>query len=554
MSYRNPEIITDKSGEILAKGFASFGASAADAITKRGEAEEAYRKAEAERIRKEQELKTANQLEGAKLAGEIAADLPKTSITTGVMESIKKRIMATADVQSKLLNEFDDSKRDELLKQVTDTSSDIIAKKAGLLSFSEDATAYAESATSEIGVKYAFSGNNDEEQAASQFLLAAITGGLPEGEFTRKDSDTKDGYWVEVSGKDKSGNPITKKINLTNYKELMIEINPFKENTVLGISKLLKGEDNNIKKNLIGERAFQTVSANVYDANGKLTGGKQAMSGEIEILKSNDLDIELKDYLDTSVESFLKIDMQQQKAVLKNRFGINPDTIYKNAEGNATDANFQKEELKKQINDQLINEALGGQFKKGEINGKQVWYRGDLKPVAPVAKDKPSEKAIDRAIDKEDKRIFGNSLIENANKFSGGGDEAGTLKQFMNGEGDLRSDQIEAYGRAANIPNTVITKATPVFKTEIDADGVETQVQINLNEFIVANDRTGKQVPFKANQSISPEDIEGFAMTAYGFNATEVTEFKRKKAAFQKRTAEAKAKAEARRKGLINRE
>lgn len=199
-----------------------------------------------------------------------------------------------------------------------------------------------------------------------------------------------------------------------------------------------------------------------------------------------------------------------------------------------------------------INSYLKEQVVDSYLNGFKEQNKDSIIEVAtPV--DKPTEGAIKRSLDKEDKRIFGESLIENANKFSGGGDK-GELKQFMTEKGDLRSDQIEAYGRAANIPNTVITKAPPVFKTEKDADGVETQVQINPNEFIVANDRTGKQVPFNANQSISPEDIEGFAMTAYGFNAREVAEFKRRKATFQKRTKEAKAKAEARRKGLINRE
>ena len=150
-------------------------------------------------------------------------------------------------------------------------------------------------------------------------------------------------------------------------------------------------------------------------------------------------------------------------------------------------------------------------------------------PLPPV--DKPTEGAIKRALDKNDKKAFGDVLIENAGRLSTRGDK-GELKRFMTDDGNLRPDQIEAYGRNVNIPNTVIVKAPPEFKTEQDEDGVETQVQINPNEYIVANDRTGKQVPFNANNAISPDDLEGFVLTAYGFNAKEIKDYKlRKKAA-----------------------
>ena len=81
MSYRNPQIITDRSGEILAEGFKSFSSSMASGITKQLEAQEKYRKEEAERIRKANELKTLAQMNGVKEANEINKGLAETTIT-----------------------------------------------------------------------------------------------------------------------------------------------------------------------------------------------------------------------------------------------------------------------------------------------------------------------------------------------------------------------------------------------------------------------------------------------------------------------------------------
>lgn len=178
----------------------------------------------------------------------------------------------------------------------------------------------------------------------------------------------------------------------------------------------------------------------------------------------------------------------------------------------------------------LIKNRLNEMVEEAYVNGFKENNKDSKIQVAPPVKE-PTEGAIKRALDKEDKKAFSDALIENAGRLSAGGDK-GELKRFMTEDGNLRPDQIEAYGRSVNIPNTVIVKAPPVFKTEQDEDGVETQVQINPNEYIVANDRTGKQVPFNANNAISPDDLEGFALTAYGFNAKEIKDYKlRKKAA-----------------------
>jgi hypothetical protein len=174
-----------------------------------------------------------------------------------------------------------------------------------------------------------------------------------------------------------------------------------------------------------------------------------------------------------------------------------------------------------------INSYLKEQVVDSYLNGFKEENKDSIIEVTPPVKE-ATEGAIKRALDREDKKAFGDALIQNAKKLSAGGDK-GELSRFMTKDGNLRPDQIEAYGRAVNLPNTVVVKAPPVFKTEKDEDDNEIQVQINPNEYIVANDRTGKQVPFNANNAISPEDLEGFALTAYGFNAKEIEDYKSRK-------------------------
>ena len=557
MSYRNPQIITDRSGEILAEGFKSFSSSMASGITKQLEAQEKYRKEEAERIRKANELKTLAQMNGVKEANEINKGLAETTITGEVEKTITSRIMTGADVKQKLNVEFDDIKRNELLKEYANTKAYIDKTSGGLSILAEDVSAYSETDPEAIN-NMAFSGNTPEERSDTQGFLAAMSGGLAKENFKITTTQEGEDFFVEVTGKIGLGEeevPFTKKVNVANYgEELMFELVPFKDSTIEAGRAMVKDEKGDIKETLMGLPSARLVEVPLLNKNNEKIGVQQ-MQGTIQVLDKKIIDAELKGFMDASIGSFNKLDMRQKEAIIRQKFLGNPDAIFKNENGTIASQDQINNSLRALMEPQITKEILGDDFKQGTINGvKDTWYRGNLAPVAATPKDKPTDPAIRRAIDKKDKQIFGESLIENANKFSGGGDKDGTLKQFMNEKGDVGSDQIEAYGRAASIPNTVITKAPPVFKTEQDSDGNETQVQINLNEFIVANDRTGKQVPFNANQGISPEDIEGFAMTAYGFNATEVAEFKRRKAAFQKRTEEAKAKAEARRKGLINRE
>lgn len=338
-----------------------------------------------------------------------------------------------------------------------------------------------------------------------------------------KDPNTGE-YKYEVAGELKSAQ------ELAAYPEDIIEIPAVAEAKIGSTFNALSKKYTTIDKNdpskraqFFGNAEQEVRTAVIQQLNDPAYGNDlryHALSQGSDYIKNPPLDGLTKKQIDT----FIELELGAAGKITKDT-----DPLKK--------ANLIKNRL-----NEMVEEAYVNGFKENNPDSKIE--------VTPPQKE-PTEGAIKRALDKKDKKIFGDALIENALRISGGSDNA-KLERFMNKEGNLVKDQIEAYGRAANIPNTIITKAPPIFRTEQDEDGNEIQVQINPNEYIVANDRTGKQVPFDATYSISPADIEGFAMTAYGFNATEVAEYKRRRAAHLNKTKAAKARAEARRKGTLS--
>ena len=91
MSYRNPEIITDRSGEILAQGIASFGQSIGAGIMKAGENAERRRKETEAKNAKMQQMMTEGQLAALKRSTDFNSKLPKTTLTENIKPIVRER-------------------------------------------------------------------------------------------------------------------------------------------------------------------------------------------------------------------------------------------------------------------------------------------------------------------------------------------------------------------------------------------------------------------------------------------------------------------------------
>ena len=119
MSYRNPEIITDKSGEIITQGFASFGQSVAGGLQQWSANIEKRKKEQEEKDQRQLQIKTTGQLNALKRSTDFNSKLPATTLTEEIKPIVRERLMYSADLSSELYSETDPQRRQELMKEIS---------------------------------------------------------------------------------------------------------------------------------------------------------------------------------------------------------------------------------------------------------------------------------------------------------------------------------------------------------------------------------------------------------------------------------------------------
>ena len=116
MSYENPQIIVDNSGQILAQGIAEFSRGMAAGITKFGEAQkQAKKEAEAERLQ-QQRFKNQIELEYNRLGSQFKSTIKGKPLSQQLNPLINARLKNAADARIALDSEVNPEKRTELNK------------------------------------------------------------------------------------------------------------------------------------------------------------------------------------------------------------------------------------------------------------------------------------------------------------------------------------------------------------------------------------------------------------------------------------------------------
>ena len=123
MSYRSPEIITDRSGEIISQGFASFGQSIAGGLEKYASNQERLRKERDAETARMQKMKTELELESNSRAANFKANIPKTTFNERLNPIIDERLKEAADAKIALYQESDPAARAELLKTISNVDN-----------------------------------------------------------------------------------------------------------------------------------------------------------------------------------------------------------------------------------------------------------------------------------------------------------------------------------------------------------------------------------------------------------------------------------------------
>ena len=162
MSYRNPEIITDKSGEILAQGFASFGQSIAAGITKAKQNAAQIKKDRAAETANLRKLQTDVELQTNERANAFKTNLPNTSLNAKLNPIIDARLKQAADAQIALYNESDPELRAQYLKTIQSVDNFLVTTGTFIGNIKDEAEAWNALNPSDIDKTVGISGKDKE--------------------------------------------------------------------------------------------------------------------------------------------------------------------------------------------------------------------------------------------------------------------------------------------------------------------------------------------------------------------------------------------------------
>lgn len=178
-------------------------------------------------------------------------------------------------------------------------------------------------------------------------------------------------------------------------------------------------------------------------------------------------------------------------------------------------ANFIKNKL-----NEMVEEAYVNGFKENNPDSKIA--------VTPTPKDPTDadKKAYRR---RQEVEAFNKDLFNNLTRLNTGKNEA--LKSAIRLKQPLDENKIKLIANNLNLANVKIVKAPPIqekfFNEETKKEEFRS-VEVP-GKYMVVNDYDNKQIPFNVSDEITIDDIERYALEAYGMNADEQRRYFNKK-------------------------
>lgn len=319
MSYRNPEIITDRSGEILAQGIASFGQSIGAGIMKAGENAERRRKETEAKNAKMQQMMTEGQLAALKRSTDFNSKLPKTTLTENIKPIVRERLMYGADLKIELFSETDPERRQALLQEIGNVDQFLSTTAAGLGKLSEDVGAFSDLSPSEMNAQYGIVGD-----AAGQInntgVLMGLAGQADEANFTPYYDPTTNSIVVNGGGKTGATPFEVKDFNFASYttgSDLIFPIDQMRKEVADSASKLIINKDGKVQPGLLNTAKLEIVDQDIIKDGKKI--GSRKVQGQIETINNKAVTNTINPLVDAEVKSFLTVSDQQKESILETQ-------------------------------------------------------------------------------------------------------------------------------------------------------------------------------------------------------------------------------------------
>ena len=407
MSYRSPEIITDRSGEIIAQGFASFGQSIAGGLEKYASNQERLRKERDAETARMQKMKTELELEANSRAANFKANIPKTTFNERLNPIIDERLKEAADAKIALYQESDPAARAELLKTISNVDNFLLSTGEFVKQIQEEGSAWSEMKVTDINTTFGINGSDDESIKNNQGLLGFISG-QSDADYNLAYDPKTNSITLDAKGKVGESQWAVNGFNSVDYLgsggELLYSIPQIKEEVINSSTKLITDDKGKLLPGISKDMEFKRISANVKDANQKIIG-KKVVEGSIEEINYSAINKLIDKEVKAGVAGFQTLPPMQQNAVFKNQLNGDQANINEFIKAFPT-ADAQNAELQRLFT-KVASEGINEQFDSYGEGDKKVYYvaTSPLKEVKPAGtgagadKDKTVDPTIKNEID-----------------------------------------------------------------------------------------------------------------------------------------------------------
>jgi len=499
MSYRNPEIITDKSGEILAQGFASFGQSMAKGVATAIEKADQIKKQRAADTLRMNKLDTDIKIQNAKKAAEFKSNLPKTSLNTKLNSIIDERIKAAGDAQMALYNESDPETRNALLKTIQNTDSFLTNSGTFLEDLKAEIAFFRERKNGGLNKYWAINGV-DEKDRVNKFGLLSLLSGETTGnidlQFDLESNSLNLNAYGNIGEEGWSVNGFNSNNYLASGSELFYEISQMVENTIKASTKIITNPQGELLPNVTNAPVTKRIYQDIVDEDTKKIGRK-LVEGQIEEINQSVIDNLIGKEISSSVAGFNAASPLDQNAIFLYELDA-PYKSYTDFLEKVKDPVEQDKIISQMFKEKTI-EGIGEQFESYEKDGQKVYFRSvtPLKEVKPEKPETPSAADNKAAELQKTASNYYDQFIANPVDFLG---TTAAFSELLNYDGNIIQLNLSKPGE------------NPNFKA---FDPTEPQGRKLLFDYWIDNSRLGqplkdklKEINLKNKGNIIPKEDE----------------------------------------------
>ena len=396
MSYRNPKIIVDTSGEIIGQTLADLGKSVAMGLQTKISKEEQLRKDRKAEIAEQQKIHNGIQNKYNEKAFNFNVGLPKNVLNNEIRPIITETLNAAADAEIALLTETDPKKRAELNKVVQDADEFLVRTNEFVTGLSEDGAEYGQLTNAQIETEYSVNGMGKFDRANNAGFMG-FASGKASGNFSIQKNKETNSLDLFSFGELPDGSKWDKKLNSSEYLasngEMIVKIPNVSKEIIDETKKMVTDGKNNFLPSVFLEESFKRVPLAVKNQKGEVVG-KKRVEGKIKEVNLSQIQRQIVPAVNSNIDAFFAMTATQQDRVYQNQLNGSANNITDFYNTYQT-ADAQIEHLKPLMEKIAIDGIIEGLDSYIDTDGNTVYFQAteklkEITPPPPPPREKPT--------------------------------------------------------------------------------------------------------------------------------------------------------------------